>query len=225
MKNKLIIATILSIFMTACNSQAKIDLADIVLPLDKSTIINDNYQLIEGSGKMLGLNYYYSFDDNLLFYNNKDIGGRITETVTEIVSANGVTFYVHESKIVGIDLKTYVKSEMILDLIQKKLGKPEYYENTRIGNYMVWEDKQKEQIYLLKYKWTTKVGGIKTNSISMTVLNINDMRSISAFGASAYSYYIEYLEYRNKNNKSDYSYADFAREEGSDMYLKTIPKD
>ncbi len=110
--------------------------------------------------------------------------------------------------------------------ILKLFGKPRYYSKDKDFFNGVWE--KGNTIFLLKQNYTTKIGGEKTVTTDLFILNKKIDFLVNYYYGFGFKYYKDYLEAKIKKQDSSYTYQQFAEDMkndwdySNDKYLKEL---
>jgi hypothetical protein len=138
MKKITISIILISLLITSCNAQTKIDLLDIKLPVDKDILLNERYKTREYD-TYPDYNTYKSSDQNLLIANNEKISNGSQEK--QGPKTNDVLFYLNnkDQQITSITLKTFdtEKTRLLHKALLDKFNKPNYFNSKSFASYSV----------------------------------------------------------------------------------------
>ncbi|AIZ42795.1 hypothetical protein [Cellulophaga baltica] len=218
---------LLSLLITSCNSQTKMDILNLKLPLADNLLINERYNIAEFNSVLeTGYSIYRSYDPNLLIFDNEIIASNSFNNPNE--TTNYGLFYVkNDSKLLSLIKMTSFETEktkLLHEILLKKFGKPNYYESISFASYSVWEDKLSGNIYLFEHNYGGEINNIPVEEGLLFIIDYNDEELLDKYTKANYSYYQKYLKRRKLDGK-EYSYEEFAKKEnenGTSRYLKAI---
>ncbi|WP_165750325.1 hypothetical protein [Cellulophaga sp. Z1A5H] len=225
MKKITISIILISVLVTSCHAQNKIDLLDIKLPVNKDILLNESYKTREYD-IYPDYNTYKSSDPNLLIVNNEKISNGLQEK--QGPKTNDVLFYLKnkDQQITSITLKTFdtEKTKLLHKALLDKFNKPNYFNSKSFASYSIWENKLTNNLYLFEHNYGPSSNVDNKEKGILYSIDMNDQILVKKFTNAAYSYYKEYLNQRKIDGK-DYSYEEFAKkkdEDGTSSYLKAI---
>ncbi|WP_158978237.1 hypothetical protein [Cellulophaga sp. L1A9] len=227
MKKITISIILISLLVSSCNAQAKMDLLDIKLPAKSDLFLTDKYESNEFNSIMeTGYSIYRSYDPNLLIFNKESMASNSFDRPNE--TSNYALFYIkEENKLVSLIKMTSfetVKTKSLHETLLKKFGEPDYYESISFASYSLWEDKTSNNIYLFEHNYGGEINDIPIEEGLLYIIDVTDEQLFDKYAKSNYSYYRKYLNQRKLDGK-DYSYEEFAKkknEEGTSRYLEAI---
>ncbi|RAV30755.1 hypothetical protein DN748_00400 [Sinomicrobium soli] len=208
--------------MASCSSQ-EIDLAEINLPYSGNDLIN-KYQTEKQSATFENLSLYISMDPRLLVFNDIDLNGQVSE---KHESQNRLEFYVEENEVVipffRVNVFTSQESEKLYRTLLARLGDPVFYSKNNDFFYGAWE--KNNITYLYEYNFTGSIGGVKSDTGSLYILDNTNAKLTEYYYSSGFQYFGDFVEMREKKNNPDYTYEEFAEDEADDwneVYLKKL---
>lgn len=200
------------------------DLDKITFPLDYGTL-KQKYELRENSD-FSGFIIYNSTDPSLLNFDGFAFAGMLSKADDSMFSANHVSFYENrtEKKINAyqLEIKTTKQAEKFEKLLEKKLGKTDFYYRTKEFSFRIWETDGKA--YFLETNNTGSYNGEKFNSCLLYVVNSADKLLYNYMIAGGFQYYGDYLYEKNKpeHKGQPYTYRNFVeeneKEDGTDSF-------
>ncbi|WP_165750321.1 hypothetical protein [Cellulophaga sp. Z1A5H] len=218
---------LLSLLITSCNSQTKMDILNLKLPVANDIMINEDYNLTEFNSVIeTGYSIYRSYDPNLLIFDNEVLSSNSFNNPNE--TTNYGLFYIKdENKLTSlIKMASFEteKTKLLHEILLKKFGEPNYYESISFASYSVWEDKSSGNIYLFEHNYGGEINNIPIEEGLLFIIDSSDEQLLDKYTKANYSYYQKYLKRRKRDGK-EYSYEEFAKkenEDGTSRYLKAI---
>lgn len=222
---------ILIIFPLVMSCQTNsFDLNKLSFPIEISTI-EKKYEL-DKNGDLSGVIVYNSTDSTLLQFSGFTFSETLNNQDTSILSTNYVSFY--QNRITNhvnafrLEIKTTKKAEEFEKLIEKKLGKTDFYYRDSEFSYRAWN--ADNELYLLETN-TGRYNSEKFKSCNLYVVANGDKLLNDYFISGGFQYYGDYLQEKNKPQHKGkiYTYRNFVNEKEKDdgkdsFYLKDYVK-
>lgn len=225
-------SVILIIFplLMSCQTNS-FDLDKLSFPIQISTI-EKKYELDKNSD-LSGVIVYNSTDSALLQFSGFSFAGSLNKQDTSMLSTNYVSFYQNRTSnqvnAFRLEVKTTKKAEEFEKLIEKKLGKTDFYYRDSEFSYRAWNADKK--LYLLETNNTGRYNSDKFKSCNLYVVANGDKQLNDYFISGGFQYYGDYLQEKDKpqHKGKKYTYKNFVdekeKEDGKDsFYLKDYVK-
>lgn len=207
------------------------DLSQLSFPIDVSSL-EKKYDLRKNSD-LSGIIIYNSTNSDLLKFSGFSFAGTLNRQDTSILSTSYVSFY--ENRITNqvdaymVEIKTSPKAEGFEKLLEKKMGKTDFYYRNSKFSYRVWNNGSK--LYLFETNNTGIYNNEKFKSCNLYVVAQGDKQLNDYFISGGFQYYGDYLQEKNKpeHKGKKYTYKNFVdekeKEDGKDsFYLKNYVK-
>ena len=207
------------------------DLDQLSFPID-ITSIEKKYELNKNSD-LSGIIIYNSTDPALLKFSGFSFSGTLNKQDTSILSTNYVSFYenrtTNQVNAYRLEIKTTSKAEEFEKLLEKKIGKIDFYYRDSEFSYRVWNAGNK--LYLFETNNTGRYNNEKFKSCNLYVIANGDKLLNDYFISGGFQYYGDYLQEKNKpeHKGKKYTYRNFVdekeKQDGKDsFYLKDYVK-
>ncbi|WP_306620709.1 hypothetical protein [Chryseobacterium ginsenosidimutans] len=207
------------------------DLDKLSFPIDIS-VIEKKYELSKNSD-LSGIIVYNSTDPALLQFSGFSFSGTLDKQDNSILSTNYVSFYENRTtnkvNAYRLEIKTTSKAEEFEKLLEKKVGKTDFYYRDSEFSYRVWNRGNK--LYLFETNNTGKYNDEKFKSCNLYVVANGDQLLNNYFISGGFQYYGDYLQEKNKpeHKGKTYTYRNFVDEKEKDdgkdsFYLKDYVK-
>lgn len=228
MKN--IIILIVFPLLMSCQTNS-FDLDKLSFPIEISAI-EKKYGLDKNSD-LSGVIVYNSTDSALLQFSGFSFAGTLNKQDTSMLSTNYVSFYqnrtTNQVNAFRLEIKTTKKAEEFEKLIEKKLGKTDFYYRNSEFSYRAWNTGNK--LYLLETNNTGRYNDEKFKSCNLYVVANGDKLLNDYFISGGFQYYGDYLQEKDKpqHKGKKYTYRNFVYEKEKDdgkdsFYLKDYVK-
>ncbi|WP_159474697.1 hypothetical protein [Chryseobacterium sp. 18068] len=207
------------------------DLVKLTFPIQISSI-EKKYKLDQNSD-FSGVIVYNSTDSALLQFLGFNFAGTLNKHDTAMLSTNYVSFYQNRTSnqvnAFRLEIKTTEKAEEFEKLIEKKLGKTDFYYRDSEFSYRAWNADKK--LYLLETNNTGSYNDEKFKSCNLYIVANGDKLLNDYFISGGFQYYGDYLQEKDKpqHKGKKYTYKNFVdekeKEDGKDsFYLKDYVK-
>ncbi|MCJ8153976.1 hypothetical protein MKJ01_09425 [Chryseobacterium sp. SSA4.19] len=207
------------------------DLDRLSFPVDLSAI-EKKYELHKNSD-LSGIIIYNSTDPSLLQFSGFSFSGTLNKQEQSILSTNYVSFYKNRTKnqvnAYRLEIRTILKTEEFEKLLEKKLGKTDFYYRNSEFSYRIWSVGNK--LYLFETNNTGRYNNEKFKSCNLYVLAKEDQLLSNYFISGGFQYYGDYLQEKNRleHKGKKYTYRNFVddreKQDGTDsFYLKDYVK-
>ncbi len=207
------------------------DLEKLSFPIDIASV-GKKYELSKNSD-LSGVIIYNSTDPALLHFSGFSFSGTLNTQDQSILSTNYASFYenrkTNKVNAYRLEIKTTSKAEKFEKLLEKKLGKTDFYYRNSEFSYRVWNAGNK--IYLFETNNTGKYNGEKFTSCNLYIVASGDQQLKDYFISGGFQYYGDYLRENSKpqHTGKKYTYRNFVdekeKEDGrNSFYLKDYVK-
>lgn len=225
-------SVILIIFPLLISGQTNsFDLDKLTFPILISTI-EKRYELDKNSD-LSGVIVYNSTDSALLQFSGFTFSGTLNNQDTSMLSTNYVSFYqnrtTNQVNAFRLEIKTTKKAEEFEKIIEKKLGKTDFYYRDPEFSYRAWNSGNK--LYLFETNNTGRYNNEKFKSCNLYVVANGDELLNEYFISGGFQYYGDYLRERDKpwHKGKKYTYRNFVDEKEKDdgkdsFYLESYVK-
>lgn len=211
LKKMILILNFLFCFIS-CNNN-KIEIANINFPVKKDVLFeNSKYEIkqnIYGAGI---LDYEVIQFENYSFY-GEILEGKTSLNSTSYSGKNYLKFIGGDKNINGFQIHIYTKnkSENLLKILLKNLGKPILEEDKGFEKNFIWENSTR--FYILNQGYDAVIDNQKTIESDLISVSTDNLINL-AINASSNTKYSSYLEARVKKNKNlkGYSYLQYSKE-------------
>lgn len=191
MKNSVIL--IVFPLLMSCQTNS-FDLDKLTFPIQISSI-EKKYKLDQNSD-LSGVIVYNSTDSALLQFSGFNFAGTLNKHDTSMLSTNYVSFYQNRTSnqvnAFRLEIKTTEKAEEFEKLIEKKLGKTDFYYRDSEFSYRAWNADNK--LYLFETNNTGRYNSEKFKSCNLYVVANGDKLLNDYFISGGFQYYGDYLQ-------------------------------
>lgn len=219
MQFKPVLAMVSLVMMVAACARPDLDFAQFALPANPKPILEKYENRLDMV--LDDFTVYKSKDKRLMWYGGKSMSGSMIDNEHKkngFFSANYASFYVEKAsqQVMAYELHTETqdKTKLLEELLQKQLGKPDYFYREPSFSSRVWE--RNGTFHFLATNSTVVIDGEKTRTADLMVISSASPSLVSWFGSGGgFSRYGDYLYERARPERSgkQYRYVDFLRDQ------------
>lgn len=208
----------LVVMISAC-AKPDLDFAQLPLPTSPKPILEKYDNKLDMV--LDDFTVYKSKDKRLMWYGGESLSGSMVDNEHKkngFFAANYASFYVEKSsqKVTAYEIHTETrdKTDLLEDVLQKRLGTPDYFYREPNFSSRVWE--RDGSFHFLATNSTVVIDGEKTRTADLMVISSASPKLLDWFSSGGgFSRYGDYLYERAKPERSGqkYRYADFFRDQ------------